>query len=95
MAYPSNVDSEVLRVVHHYWRHGDDIRMTVSDHAGGRRAVHLAGPRERIHRDSECRLSVGAGGSVAGWGLVAQGGVPPVMVVFLLPVGDDHPGMGQ
>jgi hypothetical protein len=48
MAYLSNVDSEVLRVVHHYWRHGDDIRMTVSDHAEGRRAVHLAGPRELI-----------------------------------------------
>ena len=39
-AYLSNVDSEVLRVVHHYWRHGDDIRMTVSDHDEGRRAVH-------------------------------------------------------
>jgi Reverse transcriptase (RNA-dependent DNA polymerase) len=39
-AYLSNVDSEVLRVIHHYWRHGDDIRMTVSDHDEGRRAVH-------------------------------------------------------
>lgn len=39
-AYLSSVDSEVLRVVHHYWRHGDDIRMTVLDHNEGRRAVH-------------------------------------------------------
>lgn len=39
-AYLSTVDSEVLRVVHHYWRHGDDIRMTVPNHDAGRRAVH-------------------------------------------------------
>lgn len=39
-AYLSNVDSEVLRVVHHYWRHGDDIRMTVPNHDAGRRAIH-------------------------------------------------------
>lgn len=39
-AYLSNVDSEVLRAVHSYWRHGDDIRMTVPNHDAGRRAVH-------------------------------------------------------
>lgn len=39
-AYLSNVDSDVLRVVHHYWRHGDDIRMTVDNHDHGRRAIH-------------------------------------------------------
>src|ERR1700736_5712075 len=41
------------------------------------------------------RLAVGAAGGVAGWGLVAQGGVPPVMVVVMLPVADDHAGLGQ
>ncbi|GJO33949.1 hypothetical protein NJB1507_46240 [Mycobacterium marinum] len=39
-AYLSNVDSEMLRLVHHFWRHGDDIRITVKDHDEGRRAVH-------------------------------------------------------
>jgi hypothetical protein len=39
------------------------------------------------------RLAVGAAGGVAGWGLVTQGGVTPVMVVVMFPVADDHPGM--
>jgi hypothetical protein len=38
---------------------------------------------------------VGAGGGVAGWGLVTQGGVPPVVVVVVFPVADDHAGLGQ
>jgi hypothetical protein len=33
---------------------------------------------------------VGAAGGVAGWRLITQGGVPPVMVVVMLPVADDH-----
>src|SRR5712692_9837093 len=44
----------------------------------------------------ESRLLVGAGGSVPGRrNLVAQGGVRPVVVVFLLPVGDDDAGVGE
>ena len=38
---------------------------------------------------------MGAGGGVAGRRLVAQRGVPAVMVVFVLPVDDDHPGVFQ
>ena len=38
---------------------------------------------------------MGAGGSVSGRGLVAQGRVPAVVVVFLLPVAEDDPGLGQ
>jgi hypothetical protein len=34
------------------------------------------------------------GGSVAGWGLVAQGGVA-VVVVVVFPVADDYLGVGQ
>ena len=45
------------------------------------------------HCDS--RLLVGAGGSVLGQGLVAQGGVPPVVVIFVLPVADDDAGVGK
>ena len=33
-------------------------------------------------------------GSVAGWGLVAQGGVA-VVVVVVFPVADDYLGVGQ
>ena len=33
---------------------------------------------------------MGAAGGVAGWRLITQGGVPPVMVVVMLPVADDH-----
>lgn len=40
-AYLSDVDSEMLRAVDHYWRNGDDFRMTVSNYDAGRRAVHL------------------------------------------------------
>jgi NAD(P)-dependent dehydrogenase (short-subunit alcohol dehydrogenase family) len=39
--------------------------------------------------------TVGTGGSVAGWGLVAQGRVAAVVVVVVFPVGDDHVGLGQ
>jgi hypothetical protein len=35
------------------------------------------------------------GGSVAGWGLVAQGGVAAVVVVVVFPVADDYLGVGQ
>jgi len=38
---------------------------------------------------------VGAGGSVPGRCLVAQGGVPAVVVVFGFAVGDDDPGLGE
>lgn len=38
---------------------------------------------------------MGAGGSVPGRCLVAQGGVPAVVVVFGFPVGDDDPGLGE
>ena len=44
---------------------------------------------------SGCQLSVGADGSIVGRGLVAQGGVEPVEVVFLLPVSDHDPRLGQ
>jgi hypothetical protein len=40
-AYLNEVDSEMLRTVDHYWRNGDDVRMTVSNYDAGRRAVHL------------------------------------------------------
>ena len=43
---------------------------------------------------SESRSSVGTGGSVAGRGLVAQGGMPSVVVV-VFPVADQHAGLGQ
>lgn len=39
-AYLSSVDSGMLRHGYAYWRHGDDIRITVQDHDGGRLAVH-------------------------------------------------------
>lgn len=39
-AYLSGVDAGMLRTGHYYWRHGDDIRMTVPDHDAGRHAVH-------------------------------------------------------
>jgi hypothetical protein len=39
-AYLSDLDAVLLREVHHYWRSGDDIRMTVADHDAGRSAVH-------------------------------------------------------
>src|SRR5271166_5267540 len=41
-----------------------------------------------------CRSSVGADGGVVGWRLIAQGGMP-VVVVFLLPVSDHSPRLGQ
>src|SRR6201993_3348841 len=44
---------------------------------------------------NESRSSVGTAGSVAGWGLVAQGGVTAVVVVVMFPVADDHPGVRQ
>jgi hypothetical protein len=39
--------------------------------------------------------SVGTGGSVAGWGSVAQGGVSAAVVVVVFPVADDDAGLGQ
>jgi methyl coenzyme M reductase subunit C len=38
---------------------------------------------------------VGAGGSVARRGLVAESRVPPVVVVVVFPVADDNAGLGQ
>lgn len=39
--------------------------------------------------------SVCTGGSVAGWGVVAQVGMSAVVVVVVFPVTDDHAGLGQ
>lgn len=39
-AYLSSVDAGMLRHGYAYWRHGDDIRITVHDHDGGRLALH-------------------------------------------------------
>ncbi len=38
-AYLSTVDAGMLRHGYAYWRHGDDVRVTVTDHDAGRRAV--------------------------------------------------------
>ncbi len=43
----------------------------------------------------ESRSSVGAGGSVVRWSLVAERAVSSVVVVVVLPVGDHDPGLGQ
>jgi hypothetical protein len=40
-AYLGNLDAEMLRAVHHYWRHGDDIRVTASDYDAACRAIHV------------------------------------------------------
>ncbi len=49
-AYLSEVDAQVIRVIHHYWRHGDDIRMAVNEHSEGKRAVHHLEEQLRNHR---------------------------------------------
>jgi hypothetical protein len=38
---------------------------------------------------------VGAGGGVAGWRLVVEGGVGSVVVVLILPICDDDAGVRQ
>lgn len=43
----------------------------------------------------ESRLSVDAGCSVSGRGLVAQRGMSSAVVVFVLPVADHDSGLGQ
>ena len=54
----------------------------------------VTGPRALITVCENCSL-VGADGSVAGWGLVAQGGVPSAVVVVEFPVADQNPGLGK
>lgn len=49
-AYLSGVDAAMLRNTHHYWRHGDDIRVTVTDHDAGRRVVHYLEGQLRFMR---------------------------------------------
>jgi hypothetical protein len=39
-AYLSGVDAGMLRRGYYYWRHGDDIRLAVSDYDAGRRSLH-------------------------------------------------------
>jgi hypothetical protein len=54
----------------------------------------MAGPRELIH--SECESVIGGcRRQRIELGLVAQCGVPPVVVVFLLPVADHDAGLGE
>ena len=39
------------------------------------------------------RTTVGTGGGVVGWRLIAEGGVGPVIIVLMLPISDDYAGV--
>ena len=54
-------------------------------------------PDRKVRHCSHCfgGLLVGAVGGVAGWRLVAQGGVRAVVVVLILPIADDDAGVRQ
>src|ERR1700734_3803647 len=54
-------------------------------------------PDRKVRHCSHCfgGLLVGAVGGVAGWRLVAQGGVGAVVVVLILPIADDDAGVRQ
>jgi hypothetical protein len=54
----------------------------------------LTGARGMIHKNKN-RSSVDTAGSVAGRGLVAQGGMATVVVVVIFPVADDDAGLRQ
>src|SRR5271166_1445361 len=57
----------------------------------------MVSPDRKVGHCCHCfgGLSVGAGGGVAGWRLVAEGGVGSVVVVLILPIADDDPGVRQ
>ena len=54
-------------------------------------------PDRNVRHCSNCvgGLLVGAGGGVAGWRLVVEGGVGSVVVVLILPICDDDAGVRQ